>query len=191
MQVIEAQCYWSWRLTITSISSRSGRYGGIGSGAAFCLGLDAGEGGADRRLPCGGDPSGPPLACDCEVGAELAGILQPGRAILLGEGEFLGEVGHRAAHLLAPGPACPLGGQRLFPAGRQRPPSRFADIRDTRNRFAISRSLAPASISSAAASRTRSRRARSAAVSPPPSGYLMTPAYRGAAAITRGGNLQN
>jgi hypothetical protein len=50
---------------------------------------------------------------------------------------------------------------------------RFADIRDTRKRFAISRSLAPASISSAAANRTCSRRARSAAVSPPPSGYLM------------------
>jgi hypothetical protein len=33
---------------------------------------------------------------------------------------------------------------------------------------------APASISSAAANRTHSRRARSSAVSPPPSGYLMT-----------------
>ena len=53
---------------------------------------------------------------------------------------------------------------------------RFADIRDTRNRRATSRSLAPASIRSAAASRTRSRRARSAPVSPPPSGYLMVPA---------------
>ena len=38
------------------------------------------------------------------------------------------------------------------------------------------RSLAPPSISSAAAKRTCSRRARSSAVSPPPSGYLMTPA---------------
>jgi len=54
---------------------------------------------------------------------------------------------------------------------------RFADIRDTRNRRATSRSLAPASINSAAASRTCSRRARSAAVSPPPSAYLMHPAY--------------
>ena len=36
---------------------------------------------------------------------------------------------------------------------------RFTDIPDTRNRLAISRSLAPASISSAAASRTCSRRA--------------------------------
>src|SRR6266568_1969387 len=113
MQVIEAQCYWSWRLTITSISSRSGRYGGIGSGAAFCLGLDAGEGGADRRLPCGGDPSGPPLACDCEVGAELAGILQPGRAILPGEAEFLGEVGHRAAHQPECDPVRPVEGHGL------------------------------------------------------------------------------
>jgi len=53
---------------------------------------------------------------------------------------------------------------------------RFADIRETRNRFASSRSLAPASIISAAASRTCSRRARSAASRPPPSGYLMHPA---------------
>jgi hypothetical protein len=36
---------------------------------------------------------------------------------------------------------------------------RFADIRDTQNRFATSRSPAPASINSAAADRTRSRRA--------------------------------
>src|SRR6185312_8396511 len=53
---------------------------------------------------------------------------------------------------------------------------RFADIRETRNRFASSRSLAPASIISAAASRTCYRRARSAASRPPPSGYLMHPA---------------
>jgi hypothetical protein len=33
--------------------------------------------------------------------------------------------------------------------------------------------------------------ARSSAVSPPPSGYLMTPAYRDAAAITRGSNPQD
>src|ERR1700677_3699716 len=56
---------------------------------------------------------------------------------------------------------------------------RFADIRDTRNRLAAFRSLAPASISSAASSRTCSRRDRSAAVRPPPPGYLRTtPAYR-------------
>jgi len=53
---------------------------------------------------------------------------------------------------------------------------RFTDIRDTRNRRATSRSLAPPSIRSAAANRTCSRRARSAAVTPPPSGYLITPA---------------
>lgn len=51
---------------------------------------------------------------------------------------------------------------------------RFAD---TRNRPATSPSPVPASISPAAAGRTRSRRARSAAVNPPPSGYLMAPAY--------------
>ena len=77
----------------------------------------------------------------------------------------------------APGAAGALGGQRRLPASRQRRRHRFADIRDTRNRLAISPSPAPASINSAAASRTCSRRARSAAVSPPPSGYLMAPAY--------------
>jgi hypothetical protein len=51
----------------------------------------------------------------------------------------------------------------------------FADIHDTRHRRATSRPLAPASIRSAAPRRTRSRRARSAPVSPPPSGYLMIP----------------
>ena len=61
------------------------------------------------------------------------------------------------------------------PAARARR-HRFADIRDTRNRFATSWSLAPASISSAAASCACSRRARSAGVSPPSSGYLMPPA---------------
>ena len=61
------------------------------------------------------------------------------------------------------------------PAARSRR-HRFALIRDIRNRLAISRSLAPASIISAAASRTCSRRARSASVSPAP-GYLMPPAY--------------
>ena len=65
---------------------------------------------------------------------------------------------------------------------------RFTDIRDTRNLLATSRSLAPASISSAASSRTRSRRARSTAVSPPPSGYLITPAYNEMAATTRDSN---
>jgi hypothetical protein len=70
-------------------------------------------------------------------------------------------------------PARPLGGSAGRPpaAGARR--HRLADIRVTRNRAATSRSLAPSSIHSAAASRTRSRRARSPAVSPPPSGYLM------------------
>ena len=69
-----------------------------------------------------------------------------------------------------------------FDISAARPPAdsarrqRFADIRVTRKRFATSRSLAPASIRSAAANRTCSRRARSIAVSPPPSGYLMPPA---------------
>jgi len=64
-------------------------------------------------------------------------------------------------------------------ASASRPPAAkarrhlFALIRDTRNRFATCRSLAPPSIISAAASRTHSRRTRSTAVSPPPSGYLM------------------
>jgi hypothetical protein len=63
-----------------------------------------------------------------------------------------------------------------FEASAARPPAssarrhRFADIRDTRNRLATSPSLAPASIISAAASRTCSRRPRSSASSPPPSG---------------------
>jgi hypothetical protein len=52
----------------------------------------------------------------------------------------------------------------------------FADIRDTLNRRATSRSLAPASASAAAASRNRSRRAHSATADPPSSGYLMHPA---------------
>ena len=75
---------------------------------------------------------------------------------------------------LALGPASAFRAQGLLPASVRR--HRFADIRDTRNRRATSRSLAPALISSAAANRTCSRQARSAAVSPPPSGYLMVPA---------------
>ncbi len=57
-------------------------------------------------------------------------------------------------------------------AGAGRPPEasarrhRLADILLTWNRVATSRSLAPSPIPSAAASRTRSRRARSSAVSP-------------------------
>jgi hypothetical protein len=69
-------------------------------------------------------------------------------------------------------------------ASAARPPAasarrhRFAGIRDTPNRRATSRSLAPSSISPAAANRTCSHRARSPASSPPPSGYLMPLRYR-------------
>ena len=71
---------------------------------------------------------------------------------------------------LAPGTAGPLEASAAQPPAASARRHRFTDIRDTRNRFATSRSLTPASISSAAASRTCSRRARSCAVSPPPSG---------------------
>ena len=72
--------------------------------------------------------------------------------------------------------AGPLEASACFPPTASARRHRFAGILDTRKRFAISRSQAPSLISSAAASRTRSRRARSAAVSPLPSGYLMVPA---------------
>ena len=74
--------------------------------------------------------------------------------------------------------AASLGASAARPPAARARRHRFADIRDTRNCRATSRSLAPASIKSAAASRTCSRRARSSAVSPPPSAYLMIPAYR-------------
>jgi hypothetical protein len=67
---------------------------------------------------------------------------------------------------LAPAPPAPMETRAARPSAASARRHRFADIRHTRNRFATSRSLAPASISSAAASRTRSRRVRSAAVSP-------------------------
>jgi hypothetical protein len=70
-------------------------------------------------------------------------------------------------------PPAPLRGQRLLPAGRQRPPPPVRRHPRHPELFRDPRSLAPASSSSAADSRTCSRRARSAAVSPPPSGYLM------------------
>jgi hypothetical protein len=75
-----------------------------------------------------------------------------------------------------------------FEASARRPPTasarrqRFADIRVTRKRFTTSRSLTPASISSAAANRTCSRWARSSTVSPP-SRYLMTPGIAHAPAV--------
>ncbi len=54
---------------------------------------------------------------------------------------------------------------------------RSADIRDTRKRFAISRSLAPF-LGQLRRGQPHPLRARSAAVSPPPSGYLMVLALR-------------
>jgi hypothetical protein len=74
-------------------------------------------------------------------------------------------------------PPAPLEASAARPPAASARRHRFADIRDTRNRRATSPSLAAASIKSAAASRTCSRRARSAAVSPPPSPYLIPPAY--------------
>jgi hypothetical protein len=76
-------------------------------------------------------------------------------------------------HFARPHPSTPAppgpGRQRSPPPVRRHP--RYPEC------SVISRSLAPPSISSAAANRTGSRRARSAASSPPPSGYLMNPAY--------------
>jgi hypothetical protein len=83
--------------------------------------------------------------------------------------------------------SCPASSLQRAPPGPLetracRPPEanarrqRFTDIRVTLNRQATSRSLAPASMRSAASSRTCSRRARSLAVNPPPSGYLILPA---------------
>jgi hypothetical protein len=95
----------------------------------------------------------------------------------------------RAGVSLHLAPPAPLVARASRPPASSARRHRFADIRDTRNRLATSWSLAPDSISSAASSRTRSRRDRSAAVSPPPSGYLMTPAYNETAAATRVSNL--
>src|SRR5207245_4784939 len=71
--------------------------GSAGPRAAFRFGLDALERGTDCGLPRGCDPVGPPLPGGSEIGPELAGILQPGRAVVLGEREFLGYVRHWAA----------------------------------------------------------------------------------------------
>jgi hypothetical protein len=54
-------------------------------------------------------------------------------------------------------------------------PTKYVPAGEARRRLGL-RSLAPASIISAAASGTSSRQPRSAAVSPPPSWYLMPPA---------------
>lgn len=76
-------------------------------------------------------------------------------------------------------PPGPLEARACQPPEAKARRRRFADIRVTRNRRATSRPLAPASISSAALSRTCSRRARASAVKPPSSGYLIFPASRG------------
>jgi hypothetical protein len=87
--------------------------------------------------------------------------------------------------------APPLGGQRRPAARRQRaaPPVRRHPRYPEPLRYL--RIAGPASISSAASSRTFSRRARSAAVSPPPSGYPTTPAYRTPRRLTRLSNPRN
>jgi len=84
----------------------------------------------------------------------------------------------RPCELAFRAPSAPLDASAARPPAATARRHRFAGIRDTRNQRATSRSLAPASISSAAANRTCSRRARSAASSPPPSGYLMPMRYR-------------
>jgi hypothetical protein len=80
---------------------------------------------------------------------------------------------------LAAGAAGALGSRGPPTVRSQQPPPAILDIRVALNRRATSRSLAPASIRSAAASRTCTRRARPSAVNPPPSGYLILPAQRG------------
>src|SRR5215469_14429225 len=100
---------------------------------------------------------------DDTTGASLLRPQLPGPDLVVQE--------HRA-------PPAPLEASAGFPPAASGRRHRFAGIRDTRNRLAISPSPASASISSAAASRTSSRRALSSAVSPPQSGYLMTPAYQ-------------
>jgi hypothetical protein len=89
---------------------------------------------------------------------------------------------------IARAPPAPLEASTCLPPAASARRHRFADIRDTRNRCATSRSLAPASISPAGASRTCSRRARSAVVSPPLSGYLMTQGIPSTPAITEASN---
>jgi hypothetical protein len=63
-------------------------------------------------------------------------------------------------------PPAPFEASAILPPPANARRHQFAGIRVTRNRRATSRSLAPASISSAAASRTYSRRARSSGGQP-------------------------
>jgi hypothetical protein len=128
----------------------------------------------------------PPPALLGDPGQRPALIRIPGRRrALLQHRLQLSDLSGPSLHCAPPAP---------LEASASRPPAasdrrhRFTLIRDTRNCRAISRSLPPASIISAAASRTRSRRARSAASRPPPSGYLIPPAYRATRRLTRPGN---
>jgi hypothetical protein len=111
----------------------------------------------------------------------VGGVQQPG---VVRFGEALALIAARAAPVLLPPARSAIRGQRpaliRITAGcrarGQRPPP---PVRRHPRRPEPLRDLTvtgPASIISAAASRTCSRRARSAAVSPPPSGYLMPPA---------------
>src|SRR6266702_5511844 len=96
--------------------------GSAGARAAFRFGLDALERGTDCGLPRGCDPVGPPLPGGSEIGPELAGILQPGRAIVLGEREFLGYVRHRAADKPEGDPVRPVEGHGLQRGGNEPAP---------------------------------------------------------------------
>ena len=87
---------------------------------------------------------------------------------------------------LALGTASALRRQRGPSACGQRPPPpvhRHPRLPETLRHLPVT---SPRLDQLSAASRTCSRRARSCTVSPPPSGYLITPAYRGTAATTRG-----
>ena len=79
----------------------------------FCFGPDARIRGANRRLLCGRDPAGPPLTRDPEVGPQLAGIIKPGRSVVLGERELLVYVRDRAADELERDPVWPAALPRL------------------------------------------------------------------------------
>ena len=100
-----------------------------------------------------------------------AALAQPHPAAIGGEQRLqLSQLGRAEP---AARPAGPLDASAGRPPATSSRCHRLADIRVTRKCSATSRSVAPSSNHSAAANRTRSRRARSSAVSPPPSGYLM------------------
>jgi hypothetical protein len=64
-------------------------------------------------------PSAPATPGDSEVGAEFAGVFQPGGAVVLGEGELLRHVRDQAAHQVEGDPAGPVEGDRLQRDGGQ------------------------------------------------------------------------